>query len=342
VKRFLLALLYVTGSICYSNAQTPQDSLPQQRDTVRPRPAQPKPPLRSAAADSLKQRQDSIKNALRADSLKRVADSLRRAADSIRRVEEARPKYSIPAIQAVLASHRWYKFFEKPVSRQVELRNTESKDDLFYFLCGLVIYFTIIKLAFGKYLSNLLTLFFRVTMRQQQLRDQLLQTPIASLLLNILFVLSMGLYLSFIAIRYRFTPFSDLWVTMFWCSALISAIYLGKLIVLKIIGWIFNISNATDTYIFIVFLVNKMIGMFLLPFLFLLAFPHPVIYPVALTLSVIMVVMLFGYRFVISYRPLRNEIKLGKFQFFIYLCAFEVAPLLLIYKVLLNFVESSF
>jgi hypothetical protein len=51
---------------------------------------------------------------------------------------------------------------------------------------------------------------------------------------------------------------------------------------------------------------------------------------------------LFIYRFIISYTPIRNEIKLNRFHFFIYLCAFEIAPLLLIYKVLLIFVERSY
>jgi len=45
--------------------------------------------------------------------------------------------------------------------------------------------------------------------------------------------------------------------------------------------------------------------------------------------------MLF-YRFIISYRPVRSEIKVNRFHFFLYLCAFEIAPLLLIYKVLLT------
>lgn len=340
MKRFLLVVVLLISFLSESGAQTPQDSLSARTDTVRP--VQPRPRVVAKISDSIKRIQDSIKRVLQQDSIRRVADSTKRATDSLRRIEEAKPKYSIPAIQAVLASHPYLKFFEKPVSRQVQEKKVDDKDDLFYFLCGLVLFFTIVKLAFGKYLSNLFTLFFRVTMRQQQLRDQLLQTPIASFFLNLVFILSAGVYLAFLAIHFRLTPGWDFWTTALWCTASVAGIYIGKMILLKLVGWIFNISNATDTYVFIVFLVNKMIGIFLLPFLFLLAFPDPLIYPIALTLSIIMVLLLFGYRFIISYRPLRSEIKLGKFQFFIYLCAFEVAPLLLIYKVLLSFVNRTF
>ncbi|HYJ37404.1 MAG TPA: DUF4271 domain-containing protein, partial [Chitinophagaceae bacterium] len=122
---------------------------------------------------------------------------------------------------------------------------------------------------------------------------------------------------------------------------LLVLIYSGKLIIMKSIGWIFRISKATDTYIFIVFLVNKMLGIFLLPFLVLIVFAPPQAQQVFVTLSLISIIFLFIYRFIFSFRPLQNEIRWSLFQFFIYLCAFELAPLILIYKVLIALVEKS-
>jgi hypothetical protein len=55
-----------------------------------------------------------------------------------------------------------------------------------------------------------------------------------------------------------------------------------------------------------------------------------------------MVFVLWAYRILASYRPVRNEIKLTPFYFFLYLCAFEIAPLLLIYKVLLTYLEKVY
>jgi hypothetical protein len=84
-----------------------------------------------------------------------------------------------------------------------------------------------------------------------------------------------------------------------------------------------------------------MVGIFLLPIIALLAFPTPGLMPVVLTISYILVAGMLFYRFIISYRPVRSEIKLNRFHFFLYLCAFEIAPLLLIYKVLLTFMNQS-
>ncbi|HTE23155.1 DUF4271 domain-containing protein [Flavitalea sp.] len=305
--------------------------------------------LKKVRADSLKARTDSL-NLARVDSLKkRAADSLKLVADSIRALNDSLATIRaneliisrIAAIQATLKQHKYIPFSGRAQSRTLDEKATSDKDLLFYFLCGLVLYFAIFKLFFGKYLSNLFTLFFRVTMRQQQIREQLLQTPLPSLLLNILFAISAGMYLNLLLFRFHQNPVPDFWLNFSYCVGIVSLLYLGKLLILTAMGWIFNVSNATNTYLFIVFLVNKMLGMFLLPFLFILAFPHPVIISGMVTLSYILVIALFFYRFIISYRPIRNEINVGRLHFIIYLCAFEIAPLLLIYKVLLMFVERN-
>ncbi|MGZ8554371.1 MAG: DUF4271 domain-containing protein [Chitinophagaceae bacterium] len=264
-----------------------------------------------------------------------IADSL------AKQVEEREKKAKVSKFQQVIANHPLLPFKQKAVQSNIYRRNENANEPLFYFLVVLLFYFAGIKFFFSKYVDNLATLFFRVTMRQQQIREQLLQTPLASLLLNILFVVSSGLYLSLLAKYYNFTTFGGLWVTFLYAMSFVSALYLGKFIILKITGWIFNIGNATDTYIFIVFLVNKMIGIFLLPLVILLSFPNRFLLPVVILLSYIMLVLLFGYRFINAFRPIRSEIKVNRFHFFLYLCAFEIAPLLLIYKVLLAFVESS-
>jgi hypothetical protein len=61
-----------------------------------------------------------------------------------------------------------------------------------------------------------------------------------------------------------------------------------------------------------------------------------------ITISLAMVFVLWAYRALAGYRPVRSEIKLTPFYFFLYLCAFEIAPLLLIYKVLLAYLEKVY
>jgi len=312
---------------------------------------------------------------VRQDTARRVVTTVRRAQDSLRRsgtVDSTRNRVA-PAVadtarkdtlsiakdtvvvkasqdqldrlrrfQESLRGHPWFNFYGKAlVMPELEIKR-EDKDTLFYFLAGLLLYYALVKVFFRKYVDNIMTLFFRVTMRQQQIRDQMLQTPLASLFLNILYLLSGGMYILFLTRHYGVKVTDNNWLMLAYGAGLLLAVYFGKFILLKLAGWIFNISAATDTYIFIVFLVNKIIGILLLPVLVMMAFPYPPLFPVVLTLSYIMLGLFFGYRFIISYKPIRNEIKVTRFQFFLYLCAFEIAPLLLIYKVLLVFVERSY
>lgn len=252
------------------------------------------------------------------------------------------PEPTLSGFQQTLRQHPYYNFFGKGVLVTAQLKKRGNDELMFYFLAALLFYFGLFRAIFTKYFDNLRTLFFRVTMRQQQIRDQLLQSPLPSLFLNILFIISGGLFMSIVAYHYNIVPGMNRWLLLLYCALLLTIVYMGKFIILKMIGWMFNIRVAADTYIFIVFLVNKMLGIYLLPVLMLLAFAEPPVVSVLLTICFVLLIILFIYRFIIAYRPIRNEIKITRFHFFLYLCAFEIAPLLLIYKVLLIFVERSY
>jgi hypothetical protein len=270
--------------------------------------------------------------------LAKVQQEILHQKDSLKKVVTARRKALLASFQQVLKDHPFLNFYGKPQVQAIFLRNVQSNDGIFYYIVGLVLYLALMRLFFYKYVNTMFTLFFRATLRQQQLREQLLQAPLPALLMNVFFVVSLATYCTFLAIHFRM-PFADnFWTTLLYAIILIACIYFVKFIFLNIVGWIFGISNVTDTYIFIVFLINKMIGIFLLPVIALLAFPSPTLLPVMLMISYILVGGMLFYRFIISYRPVRSEIKVNRFHFFLYLCAFEIAPLLLIYKVLLTFV----
>jgi hypothetical protein len=293
-----------------------------------------------AGAESVSKAGDSLR--------KRVSDTARAANTSLKpaiippkQLPDTMSDYRRKLYLTVLSQNPYFNFFGKPRYELPIHREGRGKEGLFYLLTGLVFYFALIKLLFGKYFSNLVAVFFRVSLKQKQIREQLLQSTLPSLLLNIFFVLSGGIYVSFLLSYYNFAYSSDKWLLILYSVLGLGIIYLGKFLVLKVMGWIFNISEATDTYIFVVFLVNKLLGVFLLPFLILLAFSSMKINGILVALSFTLVAVFFAYRYIISYAPVRKEVKVSQFHFLLYICALEVIPLLLIYKVLLNYLERS-
>ena len=151
-----------------------------------------------------------------------------------------------------------------------------------------------------------------------------------------------GLYGAFLLRFYQYGNPDRFWLHFLYCAGILAVLYLLKFVILRIIGWIFNINRAVETYLFVVFMTNKIIGIFLLPFLVLIAFSGPPMTEIGITLSIIMIFIFFIYRFIASYSTLHKEIKISGLHFFLYLCAFEIAPLLLIYKVLVTYLEKAY
>jgi Domain of unknown function (DUF4271) len=109
-------------------------------------------------------------------------------------------------------------------------------------------------------------------------------------------------------------------------------VYGLKWLLLRIIGWLFQMQEASNTYTFIVFLVNKVLGVMLLPVVVLLSLAPVSLHPALVTVVLFLLAALFIYRYIISYPGIKASVRVNQFHFFLYLCAFEIVPLLIIYK----------
>ncbi|MBC7867396.1 MAG: DUF4271 domain-containing protein [Gloeobacteraceae cyanobacterium ES-bin-316] len=332
MKKNLLFVFYWLVVPIFLFAQTETDTISGKQDSLQ----QQEKPVKPIVKDSIRLKKKPDTARVRRDSLPVVSDT------AIQVAVFSSGDNLVYAFQELLRNHPTYKFFGKSLQIVMQERKYNGNEPFFYLLLILFFYYGLIRVVFSKYLGDLFTLFFRATLRQQQLREQLLQNPLPSLLLNIQFLLTGSLYAALLARYNNLLPQTDFWILCLYCLAILVSIYLVKFMVLKTMGWVLRINRATDVYLFIVFMVNKMTGIFLLPILLMMAFPYTPIVPAVIALSLFVLALLLGYRFFVSYRLVRNEIKLNLFHFFLYLCAFEIAPLLLIYKALLTFVERTF
>ena len=98
----------------------------------------------------------------------------------------------------------------------------------------------------------------------------------------------------------------NFWLLYCYSFIALAVVYLIKYLSLKFVGWLFNITATAQGYIFIVFMINKIIGIYILPFLILLAFTDNSIYEVAFIFSYLGVFALLAYRFILSYGLVRK------------------------------------
>jgi hypothetical protein len=210
-----------------------------------------------------------------------------------------------------------------------------EKDLVFYVLLGLLFVLGLVRLVFAKYFNDLFRIFFQTTFRQKSIREQLLQNKMASMVLNFFFCISGGLFLYFVAGYKGWLEQSGFIQKGLLCIVLVAIVYTTKYVGLRISGWLFGMTDVTETYLFIVFLINKVVGVMLLPSIIILALGDKSLQPILLVVSLLLLSILYLYRYLIALPLVRNHSGLTGFHFFIYLCAFEVVPVLLIYKLLL-------
>ena len=233
-------------------------------------------------------------------------------------------------------THPFLPLNQTAVFMLIDYHQQSSKDDLFYLMAGIIFILAFIRLAFPKYFKNLFLLFFQTSIRQKQTRDQLLQDNLASLMSNFLFILSASLYITMLVKFWELTRVSFWWLA-FGTTLVLTIIYFLKYLFLLFNGWVFNTKEAAGSYIFVVFLVNKVLGVALIPFILILCFANKQLILVSNTLSFGLILVLFTYRYWVSFVVIRNKLNVSGLHFLLYLCAVELLPLVLIYKVLLNY-----
>lgn len=238
--------------------------------------------------------------------------------------------------RAVLSTSRLSLFAVAEFQIEKE-KQVQHKEWLFYYLLGIAFLFGLLRLSYLRYFNDMFRVFFRTSLRVNQIREQLVQSGLQSLLFNILFAVVAGAYV-YLLIRYFKVSIQlpEVFIPLI-TAGIVAVLYVAKYLFLEFSGWLFSIKNAAGTYSFIVFLINKIIGILLLPFLFIIAFANRELAGIAITVSLVIVGGLFLYRFLRAYSPVQSEIKVGRFHFFLFFLAFEVAPLLVIYKLVLGF-----
>lgn len=244
-------------------------------------------------------------------------------------------------MEALLAEHQYLNTKSKPVAFAMKQRNANDLDALFYVIFGLLFLFAILRAVYKRYFSTLFTVFFNSSLRQSQLTDQLIQAKLPSLLYNFIFILASSLYI-YLLIQLPSTAAYKLnWGLIGYCAIAMIGVYITKFFTLKFIGWASGYQQESNLYIFVVFLINKATGIFLLPVLVILAFSSTAIAAVMVVLSFVVVGLLFLLRYFRAYGLLQHRIKVSRFHFLLYVFSIEILPLLLIFKAVNVFILKN-
>ncbi len=218
------------------------------------------------------------------------------------------------------------------------LRNNYTADWIFPVLLLILAFFAWIKFFYNRYFQQLIKAFLNTNLTNQIVRDENIFFQRISVYLSIVFNLIAALFIYLLSIQYHWTLGSlDTGFARFiFFVIVVSAIYALKYLVLKICGWLFEQEKEISMYIFNIFLINNILGIALLPFICLLAFNGSVHFSGLLYVSFILIAAAFGWRIFRGIQIGFGSPTFSPLYLFLYLCTLEIAPLMVLIRIIVQ------
>lgn len=214
-------------------------------------------------------------------------------------------------------------------------KQQHGKELIFYLLTILVLITGIFKVFYARYFNTIFRVYFNTSLRQNQLTEILVQAKLPSLIFNILFFISTAIYIWQVLSFYHWINKSLAFLLPFLILGL-AIIYIAKYCVIKFLGWLSGNSAAANSYIFIIFLINKIVGILFIPFIVLLAFSPSDWHSIIILISFFCFGLAFLSRYIRSYDLLRSKLVVSRLHFIIGIAALEILPILILSKTALK------
>jgi len=170
--------------------------------------------------------------------------------------------------------------------------------------------------------------YLKIYAREQKFIDQFDSLLFVNLVISLSIFTFLGYNTLFESLYFDLATFIKLFVG-------IGAIILIKILLERLIGSLFDIDELIDSYIFQKTNYKNYIGLVLLPINTILIFAlQPTTTIIYIVLGVIILINLIG--FLTSFKTHQKTILNNLFYFILYLCALEIAPYIILYKLFIT------
>ncbi len=217
---------------------------------------------------------------------------------------------------------------------QKKRSSTTNRNFLFWTSTLLLLLMAVLLTLYKPLINQIYRSFLNDNMLKLKHREQgsFLNLPFSLFYLS--FFLNAGFFSYLILKRFALGGHQHLSLLL-WSILGVMSVFLIKHFVLRVMGYIFPIDKELRQYSFTIVIFNIILGILLLPFNLLIAF-GPGQLPKYLIFTLIgLIVLLYGFRIIRSLLIASRYISLHKFHFFMYLCTIEIAPTLVLVKLLL-------
>jgi hypothetical protein len=223
---------------------------------------------------------------------------------------------------------------DKDLILPVRQLNRENTTWLSFLLLFVLLILATIKAGWSKYIQNLFQSLVNYSTAERMFRERNYSFSHGAFRLDVVFYLVFSVFL-FQLINFFGLDFTAGGYTLYiFCLAGTFVYFLGKKLLYKYTGFLFENTNETSEFLFNLDNTNRVAGMVLIPVVALLAFSPfsslkiPVIIGILIVTAIYFLLIFRGV--VILFRKQFSILYL-----FLYFCTLEFLPLVLVYKLVL-------
>lgn len=198
----------------------------------------------------------------------------------------------------------------------------------------LVLLYAVVRFFFPTELNSITHAFYSNQVLSKLNKEETLFNSWPFVFLYLLFGLILGLYLylsaNYFGISYRVEGF----ILFLYLSATVIALFTLKIIVLKLVGFLFDATRLVRDYVSVLYLSYFNAAILFLPIVIafsLTSYRFSIIYGY---LGVILLLLIFALQFLRAAENILSNYKFPKVYLIIYLCALEFCPLIILFKAL--------
>jgi len=228
---------------------------------------------------------------------------------------------------------------KKPIP--ITSKKTANPNFLFVTISILLLFLTMLVVLNRSLLANIYRAILSDTFLKSVYRFQNNSQTLSYGLFYLFFVLNAGLFLFLLLKQMKVDYFSSDPILFFVCVGIIASVYLVRHLVLKIIGVIFPVTKEVGYFNFTILAFNIFLGIALLPINGLISFSGDYIATLCLYIGVIIFVILYSIRQLRGMLLAANFLTYQKFHFIIYLCTVEIAPVIILAKLIFTSIGNS-
>jgi len=202
-------------------------------------------------------------------------------------------------------------------------------------LLALLLYTGLLNVIWGAEIKQVFRTFYsKRSLSQTTGKEESAISAGAFIGLFALFGSTFGLFLYQLA-NYKNVYYSISGLGLFlWLSAVILILFAAKLLMLKLLGFIFDAKNIVSNYITLLYLTYFNAAFVFLPVTLCFSLLAAVFIPVLIVVVFVLLAIVFAWLYLRSSVNIISNIRFHKFYLFLYLCALEICPILILIKAL--------